>query len=80
VIQAIAKGMYYQHKSIIMATPEIFGIKDVKDGQWRYLRIKIKLWPGQMKIVEETFKERVLQVQKIRYRIMLLDDYRDLQS
>jgi small-conductance mechanosensitive channel len=63
-IQAIAKGMYYQHRSIIMAAPELFGIKGVKDGQWRYLRIKIKLWPGQMKIVEETFKERVLQAFK----------------
>jgi len=29
-IQAIAKGMYHQHKSIILATPEIFGVKDVK--------------------------------------------------
>ena len=66
-IQAIAKGMYHQHKSIILATPEIFGVKDVKDGQWRYLRIKVKLWPGQMKIIEETFKERVVQVLKKSY-------------
>lgn len=63
-IHAIAKGMHQQHKSIILETPEIFGIKKVKDGQWRYLRVKIKLWPGQMKIVEETFKERVVQILK----------------
>ncbi len=63
-IQAIGKGMYNQHRSIILATPEIFGIKDVKDGQWRYVRIKFKLWPGQIKIIEETFKERVVQVLK----------------
>jgi small-conductance mechanosensitive channel len=56
-IQAIAKGMYHQHRSIILAAPETFGIKDAKAGQWRYLRIKFKLWPGQMKIVEETFKK-----------------------
>jgi len=66
-IQAIGKGMYDQHKSIILATPEIFGIKAVKDGQWRYLRIKVKLWPGQIKIIEETFKERVVQVLKKSY-------------
>jgi small conductance mechanosensitive channel len=64
VIQAIGKGMYNQHRSIILAPPETFGIKDVKDGQWRYLRIKFKLWPGQIKIIEETFKERVVQVLK----------------
>lgn len=56
--------MYQQHKSIILAVPEIFGIKEVENGQWRYLRIKIKLWPGQMKLIEETFKERVVQLIK----------------
>jgi len=66
-IKAIAQGMYYQHKSIILALPEIFGIKDAKEGQWRYLRIKIKLWPGQTKIIEETFKERVVEFLKKFY-------------
>jgi hypothetical protein len=61
-IHAIAKGMYQQHKSIILETPELFGIRTVKDGQWRFLRIKVKLWPEQTKIIEETFKERVVQV------------------
>ena len=63
-IQSIGKGMHNQHRSIILATPEIFGIKDVKDGQWRYVRIKFKLWPGQINIIEQTFKERVVQVLK----------------
>ena len=60
-VQAIAKGMYHQHRSIILAAPEVFGIKESKAGQWRYRRIKFKLWPGQMKIIEETFKEGVIQ-------------------
>jgi small conductance mechanosensitive channel len=63
-IQSICKGMYNQHRSIILAIPEIFGIKDVKDGPWRYLRIKFKLWPGQINIIEQTFKERVVQLLK----------------
>ena len=63
-IQVIAMGMYDQHRSIILAAPEIFGIKDVKGGHWRYLRIKIKLWPGQINLIEVTFKERVVQVLK----------------
>jgi small-conductance mechanosensitive channel len=63
-IQAIARGMYDQHRSIILATPETFGVKDAKGGQWRYLRIKVKLWPGQIKIIEETFKERVIELLK----------------
>jgi len=63
-IQSICQGMYNQHRSIILAIPEIFGIKDVEHGQWRYLRIKFRLWPGQIKIIEETFKERVVQLLK----------------
>jgi len=63
-IQAIGEGMHDQHRSIILATPEVFGIKD---GPWRYLRIKFKLWPGQINIIEVTFKERVVQVLKKSY-------------
>ncbi|MEE4263967.1 MAG: hypothetical protein V2I56_14855 [Desulfobacteraceae bacterium] len=59
--------MYDQHRSIILAAPETFGIKDAKDGQWRFLRIKFKLWPGQIKVIEETFKERVVQFLKKSY-------------
>lgn len=66
-IETIANGMHQQHKSIILAAPEVFGIKEVDTGQWRYLRIKIKLWPGQMKLIEETFKERVVQLIKTSY-------------
>ena len=66
-IRAIGEGMYDQYASIILAPPEIFGIRDVKDGPWRYLRIKFKLWPGQIKIVEETFKERVILTLKNFY-------------
>ncbi len=61
-IQAIGQGMYNQHRSILLAIPEIFGIKDVEYGQWRYVRIKFKLWPGQINIIEETFKQRVVQL------------------
>lgn len=63
-IHQIARGMYYQHKSIILEMPEDFGVNDAMGSGWRYLRIKFKLWPGQTKIIEETFKERVIQLLK----------------
>jgi len=66
-IAAIAKGMYNQHSSIILAMPEVFGIKGATNGPWRYLRIKFKLWPGQVNIIEVTFKERAVQVLKKSY-------------
>jgi moderate conductance mechanosensitive channel len=64
-IQAIANSMHHQHKPIILAPPELFNVEEpLEEGQWRYLRIKFKLWPGQTKIIEETFKERIIQFLK----------------
>lgn len=81
VIETIAEDMHHQHKFIILATLEEFGIKNVTDGRWRHLRIKLKLWPGQMQIFEETFREMVVQeLQKKGHRICSLDDYGNLQS
>ena len=59
-VQNIAKGMHTQHKSIILSPPEIFGIKEAKPGNWTYLRVKFRLWPGQISIIETTFKQRIL--------------------
>ena len=62
-IEAVARGMHQQHKPIILAPPELLKVNEPSEaGQWRYLRIKFKLWPGQAKIVEETFKERIIQL------------------
>lgn len=66
-IYNISKGMHLQHKSIILTVPEVFGINEVREGNWRYLRIKFKLWPGQTKIIEETFRERITQVLKTSF-------------
>jgi len=63
-INSIGLGMYQQHKSIILTQPEIFGIKEIKDGNWRYVRIKFRLWPGQGLLIETTFKQRVLLLMK----------------
>ncbi|MFC1580338.1 mechanosensitive ion channel family protein [Thermodesulfobacteriota bacterium] len=65
-IESIAGGMESQHKSIILAEPENLGIKTAGKGQWRYLRIKFRLWPGQGPLVEGPFKQRVISAMKIR--------------
>jgi small-conductance mechanosensitive channel len=66
-IQSIASGMYSQHKSIILTQPEIFGLKETKGGNWRYLRIKFRLWPGQGALIENTFRQRVVAMMKEIY-------------
>lgn len=66
-VKSIATGLYNQQKSIILEKPEIFGIKEAKGGNWRYLRVKFRLWPGQSAIIETTFKQRVIDFMKKLY-------------
>jgi small conductance mechanosensitive channel len=66
-VQSIAIGMYSQHKSIILTQPEIFGLQETKGGNWRYLRIKFRLWPGQGALIENTFRQRVVAMMKELY-------------
>lgn len=66
-VQTIAKGMYQQHKSIILSQPELFGIKEAKPAQWRYLRLKFRIWPGQGTLIETAFKQRVIAAMKQIY-------------
>jgi len=63
-VQSIGLGMFQQHKSIILTPPEIFGIKETKEGEWRYLRIKFRIWPGQGELVEISFRQRVILLMK----------------
>ena len=63
-IKSIGLGMYQQHKSIILSQPEIFETREIKDGNWQFVRIKFRLWPGQSLLVETTFKQRILLLMK----------------
>ena len=63
-IHSIGLAMHQQHKSIILTPPEIFGIKETKEGTWRYLRIKFRLWPGQVELIEKSFKQRIILLMK----------------
>lgn len=63
-VKSIAAGMHSQHRSIILSEPEMFGVKEAKAGNWRYLRVKFRLWPGQTGIIETTYKQRVAAAMK----------------
>lgn len=66
-VHSTALGMYQQYKPIILNAPEIFGIKETKDGNWRYLRLKFRIWPGQNVLIETSFKQRVTLFMKQLY-------------
>ena len=63
IVQELATAMRAQHGAVIVAPPEIMGMRQAGDadrGGWRFLRIKFKLWPGQAPVVETGFRARVL--------------------
>jgi hypothetical protein len=66
-VKSIATGLYSQQKSIILEKPKLFGVKEAEGGNWRYLRAKFRLWPGQTAIIETTFKQRVIDFMKKTY-------------
>lgn len=60
----LAAGMRQQFPSIIMADPEMMGLRTAKPGGWRYVRIKFRIWPGQGTLIETGFRQRVLAAMK----------------
>jgi small conductance mechanosensitive channel len=63
-VESIARGMFSQYGAIILTEPELMGIKHAESGNWQYLRVKFRLWPGQGGLIETTFRQRVTAVIK----------------
>ncbi|MBN1843109.1 MAG: mechanosensitive ion channel [Deltaproteobacteria bacterium] len=56
----MAKGIYHQHKAIILESPELFAVRRAESGGWQYARIKFRVWPGQGTLIETAFKQRIV--------------------
>lgn len=41
-----------QFRAAVVTEPEIFGVLETGEGGWRYLRLKLRMWPGQQALVE----------------------------
>ncbi|MFW6330172.1 MAG: mechanosensitive ion channel family protein [Gemmatimonadota bacterium] len=59
-LRSLARGLRSQHPAAVLGEPEVFDVTDVDEGGWRYLRVKLRLWPGQQPLVETVFRQRVL--------------------
>ncbi len=58
-IQNVAKGIQAQFDAIILTDP-VFGKVHATPGNWKYLRIQFKIWPGQNSIIETTFASQMV--------------------
>ena len=65
-LQELAEGFRSQHPAAILSDPELVGVRTAEGGGWRYVRLKLRLWPGQQPLVETVFRQRVLALMKAR--------------
>ncbi|HKK08594.1 MAG TPA: mechanosensitive ion channel domain-containing protein [Gemmatimonadota bacterium] len=62
VVTPILQGLRRQFGAIVLSEPEILGIHAAGPGEggWRYLRAKLRLWPGPQAVVETALRQRLL--------------------
>lgn len=63
-IDSIIKGIYSQYEASFTSEPEIFGFFDSAGEGWRYLRLRLRIWPGQGPFIENVSRSRMLAVMK----------------
>jgi moderate conductance mechanosensitive channel len=57
---AMARALRSQHQAAVIGAPELYGLRQTESEAWRYIRLKIRLWPGQQPLVETVFRQRVI--------------------
>ncbi len=65
-LEKIAQGMHAQHPEIVLTEPEAMGVRTAGPGEWSYVRVKFRIWPGQGPLIEGTFRQRVLAAMRRR--------------
>jgi moderate conductance mechanosensitive channel len=63
MIQCVAKGTWTQFAAIILAEP-VFGKIRPTPGNWNYLRVMFKIWPGQNSVIETVFRAQMVNAMK----------------
>lgn len=59
-IARLAAGFRTQHAAAIVSDPEYSAPRDAGPGGWRYVRIKLRIWPGQQALVETVLRPRLI--------------------
>ena len=62
-IQTVAKGVQSQFSAIIFDEPA-FSKVQATPGNWNYMRVQFRIWPGQNSIIENTFVQQTAAAMK----------------
>ncbi len=58
-VMRLAEALRGQHSALI-GPVESLGVQKAGEDGWRYLRIKLRVWPGQQTLIENVFRQRLL--------------------
>jgi moderate conductance mechanosensitive channel len=59
-VEQIVRGLRAQQPAILLTQPEVLGPYSADPGGWRFLRVKLRIWPGQHAFVENALRQRLL--------------------
>ncbi len=58
-VMSIARSVRAQLPTLVLEAPQSLGIDQAGEDGWRYLRIKLRAWPGQGATVETALRQRI---------------------
>lgn len=64
-LRALASAFRSQHAAIL-SEPEVMGVRAAGTAGWRYVRLKLRIWPGQQGVVETILRQRLLALLRAR--------------
>ena len=65
-LEPLARGFWDQHAGIVLSPPTLRGVRDAGDGGWRFVRLEVRIWPGQGALVETVLRQRILAAVRAR--------------
>jgi small conductance mechanosensitive channel len=63
-VQRVAMGMQQQFPAIILREPEISAVEPARPDTREFMRVQFKLWPGQGPLIENSFRQRLVDALK----------------
>jgi small conductance mechanosensitive channel len=57
-IVSVATGLWSQFREIILDQPVIGKLEKAERGEWNFLRMRFKIWPGQQSLIENTLRQQ----------------------
>ena len=64
IIQNVSKGIWTQFGAIVLSEPVFSKIRPTP-GNWNYLRVMLKIWPGQNAVIETAFRSQIVSALKV---------------